>query len=367
MVDRIVDRIVASTTWSTIRSTIGNYLLINNKMIKVGLNGYGRIGRLVHRITLERDCGIEVVAINARSEDTPMRAHLLKYDSLHGKIPNEVKGEGNKVIIDGTKEVTCFAVKDASEIPWTSVGVEVVLECTGKAKNYEIAARHLKTGIKKVLVSAPMKDDTPTFVIGVNEQDLKPEHNVISNASCTTNCIAPIIKLVHEKWGINTASVSTIHSFTHSQNLLDNSGRDLRRARSAVQSVIPTTTGAVKATAQIIPELKGKLDGMAYRVPIATSSMADIVLQLQKPTTKEEINQFFRDISRTPEYEPIIDYSDEPLVSIDYKGNSHSSIVDTQLTQVTQGTTVKIVAWYDNEVGYANRLVDMIGLMSKNN
>lgn len=335
-------------------------------MIRVGLNGYGRIGRLVHRITLQEDRGIEVVAINARSEDTQMRAHLLKYDSLHGKLENDIRGEGNKVLIDDKHEVTCFAVKDAGDIPWTSVGVDVVLECTGKAKNYEIAARHLKTGIKKVLVSAPMKDDTPTFVIGVNDKDLKPDQTVISNASCTTNCIAPIIKLVHEKWGIDTASVSTIHSFTHSQNLLDNSGRDLRRARSAVQSVIPTTTGAVKATGQIIPELKGRLDGMAYRVPIATSSMADIVMHLNKPTTKEEINQFFRDISRTPEYEKIVDYSDEPLVSIDYKGNPHSSIVDTDLTQVTQGTTVKIVAWYDNEVGYANRLVDMIELMGKN-
>lgn len=334
-------------------------------MIKVGLNGYGRIGRLAHRITLAEDRGIEVVAINARSEDTPMRAHLLKYDSLHGKIDNDIRGVGNKMVIDGKKEVTCFAVENAADIPWQSVGVDIVLECTGHAKNYEIAARHLKTGIKKVLVSAPMKDETPTFVIGVNEQDLKAEDQVISNASCTTNCIAPIIKLVHGKWGIETASVSTIHSFTHSQNLLDNSGRDLRRARSAVQSVIPTSTGAVKATGQIIPELKGRLDGMAYRVPIATSSMADIVFHLKNPTTKEEINQFFREISRKPEFEKIIDYSDEPLVSIDYKGNPHSSIIDTELTQVIQGTTVKLVAWYDNEVGYANRLVDMIELMAK--
>ena len=332
-------------------------------MIKVGLNGYGRIGRLFHRAVLARNENIQVVAINARSENTEMRAHLLKYDSLHGKLENDIYGDGNKICIDGQK-VSCLAVKDAREIPWKEAGVDMVLECTGKAKNYDMAARHLATGIDKVLVSSPMKDDTPTYVIGVNEKDLKADDRVISNASCTTNCIAPPIKLIHDKWGIQSASVSTIHSFTHSQNLLDNSGRDLRRARSAVQSVIPTTTGAVKATSQIIPELNGKLDGMAYRVPIATSSMADIVLHLEKPTSKEEINAFFREIARTPDYEAIIDYSDEPLVSIDYKGNRHSSIIDTDLTQVTQGTTVKLVAWYDNEVGYVNRLVDMMKLMA---
>lgn len=333
-------------------------------MIKVGLNGYGRIGRLVHRILLENDLGMDIVAINARSEDTEMRAHLLKYDSLHGKVEKNIRGEGSRICIDN-KEVQCLAVKDAREIPWTDYGVDIVLECTGKAKNYEMAARHLETGIKKILVSAPMKDDTATYVMGVNHQELKETDQVVSNASCTTNCIAPPIKLMHENWGVKAASVSSIHSFTHSQNLLDNSGRDLRRARSAVQSVIPTTTGAVKATAQIIPELKGKLDGMAYRVPIATSSVADIVLELEKPTSKEEVNDLFRKIARDPNYEDIIDYSDEPLVSIDYKGNSHSCIIDTALTQVTGGTQVKLIAWYDNEYGYAHRLVDMLKLMTK--
>lgn len=333
-------------------------------MIKVGLNGYGRIGRLVHRILLQNDLGMEIVAINARSEDTEMRSHLLKYDSLHGKLENNIRGEGNKILIDD-KAVTCLAVKDAREIPWTDYGVDIVLECTGKAKTYDMAARHLETGIKKVLVSAPMKDDTPTYVIGVNDQNLKPDDKVVSNASCTTNCIAPVIKLINDKWGIKSASVSSIHSFTHSQNLLDNSGRDLRRARSAVQSVIPTTTGAVKATARIIPELEGKIDGMAYRVPIATSSVSDMVMELEKPTTKEEINDYFRKVARTPEYEDIIDYSDELLVSIDYKGNSHSSIIDTALTQVTGGTQVKLISWYDNEYGYACRLVDMMQLMMK--
>ena len=332
-------------------------------MLKIGLNGYGRIGRNVHRITLSHP-DIEVVAINARSEDNQMRAHLLKYDSLHGNIENDVKFGENKIIVDG-KDVQCFAIKDASEVPWNEVGVDIVLECTGKARKYDIASRHLKGGVKKVLVSAPMKDDTPTFVIGVNEKDIKPDIKVLSNASCTTNCIAPPIKLIHEKWGILNASVSSIHSFTHSQNLLDNSGRDLRRCRSAVQSVIPTTTGAVRATAKIIPELQGKLDGMAYRVPIATSSVCDIVLHLEKKVTEDEINDFFRKIARDPYYEPIIDVCDEPLVSIDFKTNPHSGIIDTQLTKVVDDRYLKLIVWYDNEWGYACRLVDMFEILSK--
>lgn len=333
-------------------------------MLRIGLNGYGRIGRNVHRILLGNK-NIQVVAINARSEDNLMRAHLLKYDSLHGKIPNDIKPMEKGVMIDG-KEVACFAVKEANLIPWKDAKVDLVLECTGKAKTYDIAARHLEAGIKKVLVSAPMKDDTPTFVIGVNEKDLKPEYKVVSNASCTTNCIAPPLKLINEKWGIINCSVSSIHSFTHSQNLLDNSGKDLRRCRSAVQSVIPTTTGAVKATAQVIPELKGKMDGMAYRVPIATSSICDIVLHLEKPTTADEINGYFRGIAKDPYFDPIIDICDEPLVSIDFKTNPHSGIMDTGLTQITgNGHYAKLFVWYDNEWGYANRLVDMMGLLSK--
>lgn len=333
-------------------------------MLKIGLNGYGRIGRNVHRLLLNHP-SMKVVAINARSENAEMRAHLLKYDSLHGKLPNEVRAEGeDKMMIDG-EVVQLIATKDANDIPWADHGVDIVLECTGKAKTYDIAARHLNGGAKKVLVSAPMKDDTPTFVIGVNEDKLVAEHDVISNASCTTNCIAPILKLIHEKWGVKRASVSSMHSFTHSQNLLDNSGRDLRRARSAVQSVIPTTTGAVAATAKIIPELAGKVDGMAYRVPIATSSVCDMVMDLEKPTTKEEINQFFREIATDDYYDRVIDCSDEPLVSIDFKTNPHSSIVDTDLTQVTDGHFVKLLAWYDNEWGYANRLVEIMEMMAK--
>lgn len=333
-------------------------------MLKIGLNGYGRIGRNVHRILLNHP-GIEVVAINARSEDAKMRAHLLKYDSLHGKLPNNIYSEDDRNIHIDDKIVKCIATKDAREIPWAEHGVDLVLECTGKAKTYEWAARHLKGGAKKVLVSAPMKDDTPTFVIGVNEDQLKPEHKVISNASCTTNCVAPLLKLIHKKWGVAKASVSSMHSFTHSQNLLDNSGRDLRRARSAVQSVIPTTTGAIKATAMIIPELAGRVDGMAYRVPIATSSVADLVIQLETNTTAEEVNQFFFNTASDPYFDKIIDCTNEPLVSIDFKTDPHSSIVDAQLTTVTDGNLLKLIAWYDNEWGYAMRLVDMIELMMK--
>jgi glyceraldehyde 3-phosphate dehydrogenase len=334
-------------------------------MLKIGLNGYGRIGRIVHRLSLT-DPNFEVVAINARSEDAKMRAHLLKYDSVHGGIKDDIhaNGDNDKIVING-KEVKCIAIKDASEIPWSDYGVDIVLECTGKAKKYDIASRHLVGGAKKVLVSAPMKDDTPTYVMGVNEKNLKPEDNVVSNASCTTNCIAPPIKLIQEKWGIETACVSSIHSFTHSQNLLDNSNRDLRRARSATMSVIPTTTGAVKATAKIIPELQGKLDGMAYRVPIATSSVCDVVLQLEKPITKDEFNDYFRGIARDSYYETLIDYCDDPLVSIDFKTNPHSCIVDTELTQVLGERTLKTLLWYDNEWGYACRLMDMMALMGK--
>ena len=332
-------------------------------MIKVGLNGYGRIGRNVHRILLNHP-DIEVVAINARSEDSKMRAHLLKYDSLHGKLDNDIQAGEKKITVDG-KDVHCCAIKDAREIPWKECGVDIVLECTGKAKTYEMANRHLEGGVKKVLVSAPMSDDTYTFVIGVNEKELKPEYKVVSNASCTTNCIALPIKLIHEKWGILNASVSSIHSFTHSQNLLDNSGRDLRRARSAVQSVIPTTTGAIKATVKIIPALEGRLDGMAFRVPIATSSVCDISLHLENDVTEAEINDFFRGIAKDPYFDPIIDVCDEPLVSIDFKTNPHSSIIDTGLTKVADGKYVKLIAWYDNEWGYACRLVNMLELLSK--
>lgn len=328
-------------------------------MLKIGLNGYGRIGRMVHRITLGRD-DVEVVAINARSEDAKMRAHLLKYDSIHGPISNDIQADGeDKIVIDG-KVVRCIATKDARDVPWKEHEVDIVVECTGKAKTRDIAERHLSGGAKKVLVTAPMKDETPTFVIGVNEDQMKPDDLVVSNASCTTNAIASPIKLMHDKWKVLNVSVSSIHAVTHSQNLLDNSGRDLRRARSALMSIIPTNTGAVSMLGKLIPDLNGKMDGIAYRVPILNSSMADMVIHLEQAVTKEEVNNLFREASKSERYKGVVGVNDDPLVSIDFRGNPHSATLDLELTQVTDGHYVKLFSWYDNEWGYANRLVDMV-------
>lgn len=331
--------------------------------MKIALNGYGRIGRIVHRLVLGHP-EIEVVAINARSEDPRMRAHLLTYDSIHGKLMADVRHENGGIVVNG-KKVHCLSVKEASEIPWKKYGVDLVLECTGKAKTYEMGAKHLTAGAKKVLVSAPMKDDTPTFVIGVNEKELKAEHHVVSNASCTTNCVALPLKLVHDQWGLDYASISSIHAVTHSQNLLDNSGRDLRRSRSALMSIIPTTTGAASVVTKIMPYLEGKLDGIAYRVPILNSSIAEITIHASKKVTRDEVNDFFRKTARDPYYDRVLDVVEDPLVSIDFKGNPHSAILDLELTQVTAGRYLKLFAWYDNEWGYACRLVDMMQLMGK--
>ncbi len=329
-------------------------------MLRVAINGYGRIGRNVHRLLLGNP-NIEIVAINSRS-DAVMRAHLFKYDSLHGKVENTVKVKNENMYVDG-KEIKILSIKNKKDLPWEELKVDIVLEATGKAKTYEIAAEHLEAGAKKVLVTAPMKDDTPTFVFGINEEKLTDDLKVISNASCTTNCIAPVLKIIDEKYGIDNVFVSSIHSFTHSQNLLDNSGRDLRRSRSAVQSVIPTTTGSIKATSQLLPSLKGKIDGLAYRVPIATSSVCDIIMSLNNKTTAEEINEFIRAKTKEKKLNKIVDVCDEPLVSIDFKTNTHSSILDTLTTKVLQGKHAQILLWYDNEWGYAARLVDMLELM----
>lgn len=329
-------------------------------MIRVALNGYGRIGRNLHRLLLDNP-DIEIVAINARSE-ADVRAHLLKYDSLHGKINNDIQVKDGNMFVDG-KEIRILQTKDARDLPWKEMNIDILMEATGKAKTYEMAARHIEAGAKKVLVTAPMKDDTPTFVFGVNEKELTGDLKVVSNASCTTNCIAPILDIIEKKYGIENVFVSSIHSFTHSQNLLDNSGRDLRRARSAVQSVIPTTTGSIKATSQLLPKLTGKIDGLAYRVPIATSSVCDVTMALTNETNAEELNEFIRTKSQEENLKTIIDVCDEPLVSIDFKTNTHSSILDALSTKVLQGKYVKLLLWYDNEWGYAARLVNMLELM----
>lgn len=323
-------------------------------MIRVAINGYGRIGRNVHRLFI-KDPEILVVAINTRRIDAPMRAHLLKYDSLHGKLDCEIIPKDDHILVDGEK---VMLTAKSGDFPWNKLGVDVVIDATGKNTLYDLAHKHIECGAKKVVVSAPMKDDTATFVIGVNDDQLTKDQDVISNASCTTNCIAPILMLLDETFGIENAIVSSIHSFTTSQNLLDNSGRDLRRARSAVQSVIPTTTGSIKATALILPNLKGKIDGMAFRVPIATSSLADMRIVLKKNTDVTEINDFFRKAS--DRLKGILGVSDEPLVSIDFKTDPRSSIVDTLLTKVVGGKHLQIISWYDNEWGYAKRLTELV-------
>ncbi len=326
-------------------------------MIRLGINGYGRIGRNIHRILLDNPA-IEIVAVNSRA-DAKMRAHLLKYDSLHGTLPNEIYAEQDAFFVDG-KKVASLSVKNAEEIPWSDYGVDVVLESTGNAKTEAIAAKHLGGTVKNVLVSAPMKDKTPTFVFGVNDEGISADIPVMSNASCTTNCVAPPLKLLVEHFGVENAFVTSIHSFTNSQNLLDNSGRDLRRARSAVENVIPTTTGSIKALALIIPELDGRIDGLAFRVPTPTVSICDVRLVLQKDTTAEDLNQFFRDQAAKPQFKKIIGVSDGELVSMDFRTDIRSSIIDAPLTKVLQGKYVQLMLWYDNEWGYADRLADFL-------
>lgn len=328
-------------------------------MINIGINGYGRIGRNVHRLLLERE-DMQIVAVNSRS-DAKMRAHLLKYDTLHRMIPEEVHAEDDAFFVEG-KRVESLSIKEADAIPWKDYGVDIVLEATGSAKTYEQASKHQ---VENILVSAPMKDDTPTFVFGVNEEGIDPQANkVMSNASCTTNCIAPPLKIISEAFGIENAFVTSIHSFTHSQNLLDNSGRDLRRARSATENVIPTTTGSIAAIGLILPELKGKIDGLAFRVPTPTVSICDVRLVLKKETTIKAFNESLREAAKG-RLKDIFDVCEEPLVSADFITNSHSSILDAELTKVIDGKYVQLQLWYDNEWAYAARIVDFLEAMGK--
>lgn len=329
-------------------------------MLNIGINGYGRIGRNLHRLLLERN-DIQVVAINSRA-DAKMRAHLLKYDSLHGTISNTISSTKNTIFVDG-KEIASLSVQNPEDIPWSNFGVDVVLESTGNAKTEALAKKHLGGSVRNVLVSAPMKDSTPTFVMGVNDEHFEKTLPVVSNASCTTNCIAPILRVLLDHFTIENVFVSSIHSITDSQNLLDNSGRDLRRARSAMENVIPTTTGSIAAIGLILPELHGKIDGLAFRVPIPTVSLCDMRLVFQEETSAEEINELLREASQTPRFQRIIAICDEPLVSADFRTNSHSVILDTELTKVVGGKYAQIQLWYDNEWGYAARLIDLLEKM----
>ena len=324
--------------------------------IKVGINGFGRIGRNVFRAGLG-DKEIDFVAVNDIT-DAKTLAHLLKYDSVHGKLP-EVKLENDTILV-GERKLKVLCERDPSNLPWKDLGVEVVIESTGIFRDRERASKHLTAGAKKVIISAPAKGEDITIVMGVNENKYIPEeHHIISNASCTTNCLAPVAKVLNDIFGIEKGVMTTIHAYTADQNLMDLPHKDLRRARAAALSMIPTTTGAAEATSLVIPELKGKLTGMAFRVPTPNVSVVDLVVILRKKTSPEEINQAFKEASQKS-LKGILDYTEEPLVSKDFNGNSYSSIVDGLSTLVIDGNLAKIIAWYDNEWAYSCRILDLI-------
>lgn len=325
--------------------------------IKVGINGFGRIGRNVFRTCLG-DSSVDFVAVNDLT-DTKTLAHLLKYDSVMGNLENDIKADGNTITVDGDT-FKVFSEKDPKSIDWASVGAEVVIESTGRFTQAEDARKHLSGSVKKVIISAPAKGEDVTIVLGVNDAMYDPEnHHIISNASCTTNCLAPVAKVIHENFGIKNALMNTIHSYTNDQQLLDLPHKDLRRARAAALSMIPTSTGAAKAVALVIPELKGKFDGISVRVPTPNVSLVDVVMNVEKETSAEEVNQVLKNAANG-EMKGILAFSEEPLVSIDFRGNSNSSIVDSENTKVIGGTAIKILSWYDNEWGYSCRVRDLV-------
>lgn len=325
--------------------------------IKVGINGFGRIGRAVVRTWLG-DSDFDLVAVNDLT-DTRTLAHLLKYDSIMGNLPNDISADGDTINVDGDK-FRVFSEKDPALIPWDDVGADIVIESTGRFTKAEDAGKHLRGGVKKVIISAPAKGEDVTIVLGVNEDMYDADnHHIISNASCTTNCLAPVAKVIHDNFGIKNALMNTIHSYTNDQQLLDLPHKDLRRARAAALSMIPTSTGAAKAVALVIPALKGKFDGISVRVPTPNVSLVDVVMNVERSTSVEEVNQKFKDAANES-MAGILAVSEEPLVSIDFKGNSNSSIVDTENTKVIDGTCVKILSWYDNEWGYSCRVRDLV-------
>jgi len=330
-------------------------------MARVAINGFGRIGRLVFKAGMKNK-KINFVAVNDLT-DAKTLAYLLKYDSVHGILDTDIKAKDNSIIVDG-KEIKIFSEKEPENLPWKNLKIDVVVESTGIFITKEGAEKHLKAGAKKVLISAPTKGDNPikTIVIGVNEKDYdKKKDNIVSLASCTTNCLAPIVKVLNDNFGVEKGFMTTVHAYTNDQNILDLPHKDLRRARAANLSIIPTTTGAAKSVAETIPALKGKLDGMAMRVPVADGSITDFVAVLKKEATAEEINRIFKSAAEKS-LKGILQYTEEPIVSIDVVGNPHSAIFDAELTK-TSGKLVKVVAWYDNEWGYSNRMVDFIKMM----
>ncbi|WP_461205312.1 type I glyceraldehyde-3-phosphate dehydrogenase [Clostridium sp. DL1XJH146] len=327
--------------------------------IRVAINGFGRIGRTVMRIAEENlNHDIEIVALNARADDKTL-AHLFKYDSCFGIFNGEVETKENILIIN-KKEIRIFREDTPDNLPWKELGIDIVIESTGIFKTRESLMGHIKAGAKKVILTAPAKEEDITIVMGVNENDYNPyKHTIISNASCTTNCLAPIVKILDDKFGIEKGLITTIHSYTNDQKILDKTHKDLRRARAIGTSIIPTTTGAAKAVAKVLPNLEGKLNGLALRVPTPTVSITDLVCDLRKNVTAEEINNEFKKYSEK-EMKGILGYSEEPLVSVDYKGDSRSSIIDGLSTMVIDNNMVKIEAWYDNEWGYSARVIDLL-------
>lgn len=330
--------------------------------IKVAINGFGRIGRNFLRASLgSKD--IEFVAINDLT-DARTLAHLLKYDSIHGILDATVEGKDDAIIVDGRK-IKVLAKKDPGELPWKDMGVQVVVESTGYFTDKATASKHISAGTKKVIISAPAKDPDITIVMGVNEKDYDPKkHHIMSNASCTTNCLAPVAKVLMDSFGIERGLMSTTHAYTNDQRLLDLPHKDLRRARAAALSIIPTTTGAARAIGLVIPSLKGKLDGMAFRVPTVNVSVVDLVAELKRDTDEGEVNSAFKSASEK-ELKGVLAYTEEPLVSIDFNGNPFSAIIDGTLTKVIEKRMVKVIAWYDNEWGYSCRIRDLLLYLSK--
>ena len=333
-------------------------------MTKVAINGFGRIGRLVARAILERpDCGLELVSVNDLA-DAKSNAWLFKHDSVHGKFPGEVTTDGNDVVVNG-KRIHVTAEKDPANLPHAANNVDIALECTGFFTDRDSAQKHIEAGAKKVLISAPAKGVDLTVVYGVNEDKLTAEHRIVSNASCTTNCLAPVAKVLNDALGIERGLMTTVHAYTNDQKILDQIHPDLRRARAAAMSMIPTTTGAARAVGEVLPELKGKLDGSAIRVPVPDVSLIDLTFTPGRETSRDEVNQILKAASGTQRLKGILDYTDEPLVSIDLMHSSASSTVDSLETAVLDGKLVRVVSWYDNEWGFSNRMVDTACAMAK--
>jgi glyceraldehyde 3-phosphate dehydrogenase len=330
--------------------------------VKVGINGFGRIGRNILRTALG-DKEIDFVAVNDIT-DTKTLAHLLKYDSVLGNLEQEITATDNSITVDGD-EMRVFSERDPAAIDWESVGAEIVIESTGHFTNADDARKHLRGTVKKVIISAPAKNEDITIVLGVNGDKYDAAaHHIISNASCTTNCLAPVAKVIHENFRIKTAQMTTIHSYTNDQQLLDLPHKDLRRARAAALSMIPTSTGAAKAVALVLPELKGKFDGISVRVPTPNVSLVDVVMEVEQQTTTEEVNNVLKNAAGE-ELQGILAYSEEPLVSVDFRGNPNSSIVDADYTKVVGGNLVKVLAWYDNEWGYSCRVRDLVKFLAQ--